>query len=133
MQGTLLNRCAKDINVPVRVAVQDRSVESDRVLAELFDRGECLLVELDLLEVILDSLGSDALGDDGVAADLGPGEDDVGTGDGPALLGGEALSDSLDVGVVDVKGLVDRVVAEGGVGGDVDVVLGAVVDELGLG
>lgn len=72
----------------------------------------------------MDAAGGDGLGDDAVAADLGPGEDDLGAG-GLVLLG-----DLGDGGVVDEEGEVEAVVAKGRVGGDVDVLLLAEGDEL---
>lgn len=71
----------------------------------------------------MDAAGGDGLGNDGVAADLGPGEDDLGGG------GVELLSDLLDDVVLDEQGQAEAVVAEGGVGGDVDALLLGVLDE----
>jgi hypothetical protein len=48
-----------------------------------------------------------------VAADLGPGEDDLGGGDGLAQALGDLLSDSLDVRVGDKEGDIELVVTEG--------------------
>jgi len=61
-----------------------------------------------------------------VAADLCPGEDDLCGG------GAEAVGDLLDDGVGDEEGLADHVVTEGGVLGDVNALLAAPLDELGL-
>lgn len=64
-----------------------------------------------------------------MAANLGPGEDDLGGGDGLALLLGEALGDGLDLGGVDQQGEAAGVVAKGRVGGDDDALLLAVLDQ----
>jgi len=64
-----------------------------------------------------------------VAADLGPGEDDLGGSDGLALLLGEVLGDGLDLGGVDEQGQTDGVVAKGRVGGDDDALLLAVLNQ----
>lgn len=64
-----------------------------------------------------------------MAANLGPGEDDLGGGDGLALLLGEALGDGLDLGGVDEQGEAAGVVAKGRVGGDDDALLLAVLDQ----
>lgn len=63
-----------------------------------------------------------------MAAELGPGEDDLGGGD---LLagGGQAVGDGLDLGGVDEERHAPAVVAKGRVGGDVDVVLGGKLNE----
>ena len=99
------------------------------LLANLLERLDGLVVKVGLLEVLADARRRDALGDDGVAAELGPGEDDLGGGDGLAGAAGEALGDGLNLGGVDEQGLAQRVVAKGRVGGDDDVLLGAVVDQ----
>jgi hypothetical protein len=82
-----------------------------------------------------------------VAADLGPGEDHLGGGDGLAEASGGFGGDGLDVVVGDEEGDVELVVAEGlkllvgnfkqkvkggayGVSGDVDALLGGVLDQL---
>jgi hypothetical protein len=98
-------------------------VEALRRLAQLGDGRNILLRQLDLLKVGADARGRDALGDDRVAADLGPGEDDLGGG------GAEALGDGLDLGVLDQQGQAVAVVAESRVGGDVDALLAGVLDE----
>lgn len=64
-----------------------------------------------------------------MAANLRPGEDDLGGGDGLALLLGEALGDGLDLGGVDEQGEAAGVVAKGRVGGDDDALLLAVLDQ----
>lgn len=108
------------------------NVEASLVLANLLDSRNGLVVELNLLEVGLDAGGSDGLGDDTVATDLGPGENDLGTSDGLAKLLGEALGRGDDVGVGDEEGLANAVVSKGRVGSDVDVLLLAVLDMLFL-
>lgn len=64
-----------------------------------------------------------------MAANLGPGEDDLGGGDSLALLLGEALGDGLDLGGVDQQGEAAGVVAKGRVGGDDDALLLAVLNQ----
>lgn len=64
-----------------------------------------------------------------MAADLGPGEDDLGGSDGLALLLGEVLGDGLDLGGADEQGQADGVVAKGRVGGDDDALLLAVLNQ----
>ena len=106
-----------------------RDVEALRRLAELVDGLDGLVVELDLLEVLADARRGDGFWDDAVAADLGPGEDDLGGGDGLALDLGQAVGDGLDLGDGDQQRQAERVVAERRVGGDEDVLLGAVLDQ----
>lgn len=106
-----------------------RNVESVGLLAQLVEGGNGLVVQVDLLEVLGDAGQGDGLGDDGVAADLGPGEDDLGGGDGLALLLGQVLGDGLDLVRVDEQREALGVVAKGGVGGDDDALLGGVVDQ----
>lgn len=64
-----------------------------------------------------------------MAANLGPGQDDLGGGDGLALLLGEALGDGLDLGGVDQQGEAAGVVAKGRVGGDDDALLLGVLNQ----
>lgn len=68
-----------------------------------------------------------------MAAELGPGEDDLGGGDGLAGGLGETLGDGLDLVGVDEQGHAPAVVAKGRVGGNVDVVLGAELDQRRVG
>lgn len=84
---------------------------------------DVVVIELDLLEVGGDAAGGDGLGDNAVAADLGPSQDDLGTS-GVVLLG-----DGLDGGVGDEKGQAEAVVSEGRIGGDVDALLLGVGDQ----
>lgn len=103
-----------------------RNVETVSFLATNLGNGIASVpVEFDILvlEVLGDARGSDGLGDDKVAVVLGPGEDNLGRGDGLAGRFGETLGGLLDDGVVDEKGLADAVVAKGTVGSN-DNVLG---------
>lgn len=68
-----------------------------------------------------------------MTTNLRPGQNHLRSGDGLALSLGEALGDGLDLGLIDEQGNADVVVAEGGVGGNEDVLLGAVVDHGGVG
>lgn len=105
------------------------NVEAVGVLAQLVQRSNGLVVQIDLLEVLGNASQGDGLGDDGVAADLGPGEDDLGGSDRLALLLSQAVSDSLDLVGVDEQREALGVVAKGGVGGDDDALALAVVDQ----
>lgn len=58
-----------------------------------------------------------------------PGDNDLGGGDGLALSSAETVGDSLDFGGIDKQRNVPAVVAESGVSGDDDVLLGAVLDQ----
>lgn len=100
------------------------------LLANLVDGLDSLVVELTLLEVLTDARGSNRLGNDGVAADLSPCQQNVCGGNGLALGGGQALSGSLDIRVGDEQRCADGVVAEGGVRCNDDVLLGAVLHQL---
>lgn len=105
------------------------NVEAVRGLAKLVQRSNSLVIQVNLLEVLGNASLGDRLGDDGVAANLGPGEDDLGGGDGLALLLGQVLGDGLDLVGVDEQRDALGVVAKGGVGGDDDALLGAVLDQ----
>lgn len=130
--GRLFTLVAKQVNIPVGL-VRERNVEAvRRRLANLVEAVNVLLLEVDLLKVVADAARRDRLGDDGVPADLGPGEEDVGGADGAALGDGETLGDGLDLVVDEEEGGADGVVAKGRVGGQDDVLVGAVLDELGL-
>lgn len=59
-----------------------------------------------------------------MTADLAPGKDDL------SRCSSLLLGDGLDLGTCDEERDVEEVVAEGGVGGDVDVLLLGVGDEL---
>lgn len=94
------------------------------LVREFLDRLDIFIVELNLLEVLRDTGSRYRLGDDGVATDLAPGQDDL-SGSSPLLL-----SDGLDLWSCDEKRDVEEVVAKGRVGGDVNVLLLGVGDEL---
>lgn len=108
-------------------------VEALRSLAKLVKVLDCLVVELNFLEVLTDARGGHRFGDDGVVAENGPGDDDLSGGDGLALGGSETVGNGLDLGGVDEQRDVPAVVAEGRVGCDDDVLLGAVVNQGGVG
>lgn len=78
-----------------------------RVLANVVDGIDILLGQLDLLEVVTDTGWRNTLGDDGVLADLGPRDNDVGRRDA------HLLRDLLDRWVVDQQRLAEGVVAKG--------------------
>jgi hypothetical protein len=144
MGRILLLGLVEDVDGPSGLVRDVRNVEPTRLLlANLLNLHEVLFRELDLLEVLLNARRGDRLGDDAVSADLCPGEND--------LCGGSAvgLGDGLDGVVLDEQGNVEHVVAEclivlaclcgfvwllaaHRVLGDVNVLLLAVCDELGL-
>jgi hypothetical protein len=107
-------------------------VEAVRLKTNLVDGLDGLIVKINLLEVLVDARESDRLGDDGVAANLSPGKENMGGSDSLALGSGQALGSGLDVGVGDEKRSADGVVAKGGVGSDDDVLLVAVLHQLGV-
>jgi len=76
------------------------------LLANLLNLLKVLFRQLNLLEVLLDARRSHRLGDDGVATDLGPGEDDLCGG------GADAAGDFLDGVVLDEEGEAKHVVSE---------------------
>ena len=123
----LLLRLAEDVYGPPGLVGSVWDVEAARlVLANLLDLLEVVVGELDLLEVVADTAGSDGLGDDRVTANLGPGKDDLCRG------GTDTVGDLLDDLVLDEQGLIDHVVAESRVLGDVNTLLTAPLDEVGL-
>lgn len=128
VRGSLLSGLAKDIHVPA-LAVRDGDVEPEvsDLLEEARDGLVVVVRKLDLLKVGLDARLCDRLGDDRVAALDAPGDEDL------CGVGVELVGDGLDLRVVYDLGLAGEVVAEGRVGGDVDVVLCAVGDEVVLG
>lgn len=75
--------------------------------AELVDRLEVVVGNLDLLEVRLDSLGRDRLGNGAVSADLGPGQDDL------RRRRRQPFGNALNDWVLDGHGFANEVVAEG--------------------
>lgn len=118
--------------VQYRLTIQG-DVEAQGSLAQLVQRRNGVGVKLNLLEVLADARGRDRLGDDGVAADLRPGEDDLRGRHGLALGGGQALGDGLDLGRGDQQRQAQRVVAKGRVGREHDALLGEVLDQRQVG
>lgn len=106
-----------------------RDVESVRLLANLVDGLNGLVIDVDLLEVLRNTASGDRLGDNGVAAVLRPREDNLSGSHSLALGGGETLSGSLDVRMSNDEGLANTVVAKGRVGSDDDVLLLEVLDQ----
>lgn len=113
MTSRLLLLLIEDVNIPARLVSNVRSVVASAVLAQLGHLGDFLGSELHLLEVLLDAGRRNRLGDDTVAADLGPGEDDLSGGDGGAEALGGRLGDFLDFGAGDEEGDAEAVVTEG--------------------
>ena len=123
----LLLRLAEDVDGPSGLVGSVRDVVTTTLLStNLLNLLKVLLGQLNLLEVVADTGCSDGLGDDRVATDLCPGEDDL------CGRGVETLGNLLDGLVLDEQGLADHVVAEGRVLGDVDALLAAPLDEVGL-
>lgn len=103
----LLLRLVEDVDRPPGLVGNVRNVESPRLLlANLLHLLEVALRELNLLEVFLNARCCDRLGDDRVAAHLGPGKDD--------LCGGsaDAARNLLDGVVLNEEGKAEHVVAE---------------------
>ena len=94
------------------------------LVGELLNSSNVLLIKLNLLEVLCDPGRGDRLGNDRVSTDLTPGKDDL------SRSGAFLLSNGLHLRTGDQEGDVEEVVAEGGVGGDVNVLLLGVGDEL---
>lgn len=127
MGGLLLLRLIEDVDGPAGLVGSVGDVVATTLLAaNLLNLLKVLLGQLNLLEVVADAGCSDRLGDDRVTADLCPGEDDL------CGRGVEAVGDLLDGLVLDEEGLADHVVAEGRVLGDVDALLTAPLDKVGL-
>lgn len=127
MGSLLLLRLTEDVYGPPGLVGDVWDVEAaGLVLANLLDLLEVLVGELDLLEVVANAAGGDGLGNDRVAANLSPGEDDLCRG------GTDTVGDLLDGLVVDEQGLTDHVVTESRVLGDVDTLLAHPLDEVGL-
>jgi hypothetical protein len=94
------------------------------LIRELLDRLDILLIQLNLLEVLCDTRSCYRLRDDGVSSDLAPCQDNLGRSS--TLL----LGNGLDLRPCNEQRDVKEVITEGGVGGDVDVLLLGVGDEL---
>jgi hypothetical protein len=127
VRSILLLGLAEDVDGPSGLVGGVRDVVATTLVsANLLNLLKVLLGQLDLLEVVADAGCGDGLGDDRVATDLCPGEDD--------LCGGsvETLGDLLDDLVLDEEGFANHVVAEGRVLGDVNTLLAAPLDEVGL-
>jgi hypothetical protein len=123
----LLLGLAKDVDGPSGLVGGVRDVVTTTLVsANLLNLLEVLLGQLNLLEVVADTGCGDGLRDDGVATNLCPGENNL------CGSGIETLGDLLDDLVLDEEGLADHVVTEGGVLGDVDTLLAAPLDEVGL-
>lgn len=123
----LLLRLIEYVYGPPGLVGDVRDVKAARlVLADLFDLLEVVVGELDFLKVVADTASSDGLGNDGVTANLSPRKDDL-CGRSTDTVGN--LRDGL---VLDEQGLTDHVVSEGRVFGDVNILLAAPLDELGL-
>lgn len=104
----LLLRLVENVDGPSGLVGSVRDVvAATLLLADLLNLLKVLLGELNLLEVVADTGSSDGLGNDRVATDLSPGEDDL------CGRGVEAVGNLLDRLVLDEEGLADHVVAEG--------------------
>jgi len=94
------------------------------LIRELLNSSDVFLGEFNLLEVLGDPGWRHRLGNDGVTADLTPSQDDLRWAS-PLLF-----CNGFDFGACDEKWDVEEVVAECGVGRDVDVLLLGILDEL---
>ena len=65
---------AENVDRPKRVVDDTGNVEALVLLSESIDLGDFVLGELDIDEVLSDTRRGNGLGDDAVAAFLGPGE-----------------------------------------------------------
>lgn len=108
-----LVRCVWDIVPPATLMF----------IREFLNSSDIFLRELDLLEVLCDPGWRHRLGNDGVTTDLAPSQDHLRWGS--SLL----FRDGFDFGACDEQWDVEEVVAECGVGGNVDVLLFSVLDE----
>ena len=113
MGSRLLLRLTENVNVPARLVSSVRNVEATRHLADSSDLSDLLGGKVDLLEVLNDTVGSDRLGNDAVATNLRPVEDDLSGGDGLAGALGSLLGDFLDLGAGYQQRHANHVVTEG--------------------
>lgn len=72
--GILLHRGIEDVDGPAGGLVTGGDIVTLLLLCERVDEGDLIGSQLDVDKVLLDTGGVDGLGDDAVAADLGPGE-----------------------------------------------------------
>ena len=123
----LLLRLVEDVDAPAGFVRSVRHIVPPATLMlirELLDSSDIIFAKFDLLEVLCNPGGGNRLGDDRVTADLAPGQNDL-SGCSALILGY-----GLDLRTCDEERDVKEVVAEGRVGGDVDVLLLGVGDEL---
>lgn len=119
---TLFRRGIEQVDA-VRRLPGERDGKTSLHPAELVDRLDVVVGNLDLLEVRLDSLGRDRLGNGAVSADLGPGQDDL------RRRRRQPLGNALNDWVLDGHGFANEVVAEGRIGRDVDALLTSVLND----
>ena len=123
----LFLRLIEDVDAPARLVRSVRNIVPPSALMlirEVLNRLDIFLIKLDLLEVLGNASRRHRFGNHRVAANLAPSQDNL-SGGGTLLL-----SDGLDFRACDQQGNVEEVVAERRVGGDVDVLLLGIGDEL---
>jgi hypothetical protein len=123
----LLLRLIEDVNAPSWLVGRERNIISPpplMLIRELLNRRNVFLRQLNLLEVLRNPRWRNRLGNDGMATDLAPSQDDL------CRCSALLLSDSLDFGTRDEQRNVEEVVAKRGVGGDVDVLLLGILNQL---
>lgn len=113
MGSGLLVLLAEDVDVPAGLVGSVGDVEAAGLLTKSRYSLDFLSGELDLLEVQGDTTGGNRLRDNTVAADLGPGEDDLSGGDFLAESLGGVRGDGLDLVVLDQEREAEHVVTEG--------------------
>lgn len=94
------------------------------LLTHLFDSSNIFRAQLNLLEILPDPGRRHALGDDGVAANLAPSQNDLCRGSA------DLIGNRLDLGAGDEQRDIEEVVAKGRVGGNMDILLLCKSDEL---
>jgi hypothetical protein len=103
----LLLRLAEDVDGPSGLVGDIGNVEAPGLsLADSLNLLDVFLGELNLLKVLLDARRGDRLGDHAVAANLGPGKDDL------CRSGSDTAGNLLDLLVFEQEGLADHVVSE---------------------
>ena len=113
MSSRLLLFLAEDVDIPPGHVGDVRGVITSALLAQFGHLGNLLRGKFNLLEVGLDTRCRHRLGDDAVATDLGPGQDDLGGGNLGAESLGRRLGNLLDLGAGDQQGNAEAVVTEG--------------------
>jgi hypothetical protein len=120
-------RLIEDIDAPSWLIRSERNIIPSATLVlirELLNSSDIFLRKLNLLEVLRNPGRRNRLGNDRVTTDLAPSQDHLRWG------GSLLFRDGLDFGTRDEQRDVEEVVAECGIGGDVDILLFGILDEL---